>query len=522
MIKEKIQNGQTFLGIEFGSTRIKACLIDDSFTPIAGGSFDWENKFENGFWTYDINLIHKGLTESFCALKKDVFEKYGVNLTKVEAMGISGMMHGYLPFDKNGNLLTPFRTWRNTTNEKAASELSKLFGFNVPQRWSIAHLYQAILNGEEHVRDIAYITTLAGYIHYLLTGRLEVGIGEASGISPVSGNDYDKEMLRKFDNLISGKYTWSICDILPKVRSAGESCGFLTEEGALLLDPSGEFKAGVKLCPPEGDAGTGMVATNAVTPRTGNVSAGTSIFAMIVLENKLRSYYSEVDVVTTPDGSPVAMIHCNNCAAEIDSWVNIFGEFSVIAGLELTKSDLYSMLYNHSLKADADCGSVVAYNYLSGEHVTGIENGKPMYFRSHSSNMNLANFMRAQLYSTMATLKTGMDILTCNECININNIQAHGGLFKVEGIAQQILANALNTPVTVMQTAGEGGAWGMALLAAFSAIGSSSLPDWLESKVFSAMKTSTLSPDAEGVEGFRKYTELYKQALCAQKALERL
>lgn len=517
-MQEKIKTGKTFLGIEFGSTRIKACLVDDKYAPVASGSYEWENKFEDGYWTYSLCDIQNGLRECFRNLSQNVFDKYGVKLTTAGAMGISGMMHGYLAFDADDNLLVPFRTWRNTTTEKAADRLTELFGFNIPQRWSIAHLYQAILNGEEHIPEVSHITTLAGYIHYLLTGRRELGIGEASGMFPISGNIYDENMLKKFDEISTLEK--SVSDLLPKVRQAGEKGAFLTESGAKILDPTGIFKSGVPLCPPEGDAGTGMVATNSVKCKTGNVSAGTSIFAMLVLEKALDSLYKEIDMVTTPDGFPVAMVHCNNCCGEIDEWVNLFGEFAKLAGVPADKTTLYDMLYKNTVYADADCGGITTYNYLSGEHITGVEKGRPMYFRSKDSKMTLANFMNAQLYSTMATLKSGVDILFEKEKVSVEQINAHGGLFKVKGVAQQILANALNTNVSVAENAGEGGAWGMALLAAFMQSGNTCLAEWLADNVFANMNMETVMPDNNGVKGFLEYMERYKAGLRAEKELD--
>jgi len=518
----KINSEKTFLGIELGSTRIKASLIDDEFSPIASGSYEWENKLENGYWTYSLDEIHNGIRGCFADLSENVLNQYGVRLTNVGAIGVSGMMHGYLAFDENDELLIPFRTWRNTTTKKAANELTNLFKFNIPQRWSIAHLYQAILSKEEHISKISYITTLAGYIHYLLTGRLELGIGEASGVFPVSGKDYDKTMVEKFNHLVkSNGLDLNICDMLPMIRLAGEKGEFLTEKGARFLDPKGNLKAGISVCPPEGDAGTGMVATNAVLPKTGNVSAGTSIFAMLVLEKNLENVYKEIDIVTTPEGFPVAMVHCNNCSGEIDTWVRLFGEFAEIAGIRIAKSTVYETLYNHSVSANDDCDGITVFNYLSGEHVTGVENGRPMYFRNPQSKMNLANFMKAQLYSCMATLKLGMDILFENEEVFAKQIQAHGGLFKVKNIAQQILANALNTPVSVLETAGEGGAWGMALLAAYMVNGNGmALGDWLSDKVFAQMSTNILTPDKKGVEGFKNYIISYKEGLKFIRCLE--
>ena len=519
-VTEKITSGKTYLGIEFGSTRIKAVLIDDTFAPIASGAHDWANRFENGVWTYSHDDIIGGLQDCYASLVSDVSAKYGVVPETYAAMGISGMMHGYMAFDKDDNLLVPFRTWRNTITEQAAAELSELFGFNIPQRWSIAHLYQAILNGEEHISQLAHINTLAGYIHYLLTGKRQVGLGEASGIFPVESGGYNAEYLAKLDSRLKEKgFDSDIREIVPEVLPAGAREATLTESGAKLLDPTGRLKAGVLLCPPEGDAGTGMTATNSVLPRTGNVSAGTSIFAMLVLEKPMRGYYPEIDVVTTPAGAPVAMVHCNNCCSELDAWVNIFGEFAALTGNPMEKSALYETLYKNALNGDPDCGGTVAYNYLSGEPVTGAENGRPMYFRTPDGSFNLANLFRAELYSSMAALKIGMDILFEKEEVSADKFTGHGGLFKVEGVAQQFLADGLNTSVSVMKTAGEGGAWGMALLAAFAADNEGlSLPDYLAQRVFGGMECKTVSPEAKGVEGFAKFTENYKKGLAAEKA----
>ena len=435
-------------------------------------------------------------------------------------MGISGMMHGYMAFDKDDELLVPFRTWRNTITEEAASELSELFKFNIPQRWSIAHLYQAILNNEEHISKIAHINTLAGYIHYRLTGDRSVGVGEASGIFPIKNGTYNSKYLEKLDALLKTKnFEGNIRDILPAVLSAGEGDAVLTESGAKLLDPTGTLKPGVKLCPPEGDAGTGMVATNSVLPKTGNVSAGTSIFAMLVLSKPFFGYYPEIDVVTTPDGSSVAMVHCNNCCSELDAWVNVFGEFAALSGNPMDRSKLYESLYKNALTGDPDCGGTVAYNFLSGEPVAGAENGRPMYFRTPDGSFNLANFFRAQLYSSMAALKVGMDILFENEKVSIEKITGHGGLFKVQGVAQQFLADGLNSAVSVMKTAGEGGAWGMAILAAYAVLGNGkALPEFLDKEVFASMESSTVQPDEKGAAGFAAFIENYKKGLAAEYA----
>lgn len=518
-IKEKIENGKTYLGIEFGSTRIKAVLIDDTFTPVAGGSHAWENRYENGVWTYSADDIHDGLVSCYRALKNDVKEKFGVTLKKTGSIGISAMMHGYMPFDKDGRLLVPFRTWRNTITAEAAEELTVLFGFNIPQRWSIAHLYQAILKGEEHISEISYITTLAGYIHRLLTGDNSVGIGEASGIFPVSGGSYDGIMAEKFDKLMEEKGLGiRISGVLPRVKTAGEGGAFLTAEGAGIIDPEGDLEAGIPFCPPEGDAGTGMVATNAVLPTTGNVSAGTSIFSMLVLENQLKGVYPEIDMVTTPDGAPVAMVHCNNCCSELDAWVNLFDEFAALSGISMDKTALYTLLYKNAMTGDSDGGGVTAYNYLSGEPVTGLENGKPMYFRTPGMKFTLANFFRAEIMSAFAALKIGNDILFEKEKATAKQFTGHGGLFKVEGVAQQILADAMNTSISVMKTAGEGGAWGMALLAAYMMNNEKKLPQWLEECVFAGMEKTTLSPSADGVSGFEKFMARYKNGIAAEKA----
>ncbi len=520
-IQEKIAQGKTFLGIELGSTRIKASLIDATCAPIAGGSHVWENRLENGYWTYSPEDIHGGLQACYADLKRDVSERYGVLLKTFGAIGISAMMHGYMPFNKGGRLLVPFRTWRNTTTERAARELTKLFGFNIPQRWSVAHLYQAVLNGEPHIEQIAHITTLAGYIHYLLTGERTVGIGEASGMFPISGGDYDTEMLAKLDKILGEKgVSFKVEDILPRVMKAGERCGGLTEQGARFLDPDGDLKPGVPFCPPEGDAGTGMAATNAVLPKTGNISAGTSIFSMLVLEKPLSRVYPEVDVVTTPDGAPVAMVHCNNCCSELDAWVGVFGEFAELFGLSLDKSELYERLYKKGLKGDADCGGITAYNCLSGEPVIGVDDGRPMYFRAPDSRMTLANFIRAELYSAFAALSVGMDKLFKLENVYAETFTGHGGLFKVENAAQQLLADALNTPVSVMKTAGEGGAWGMALLAAYSVNGSGKpLAEWLETVAFADIGKRTVLPNEKGTRGFSEYMKRYLNGLDAERRL---
>ncbi len=514
-IKGMILNGKTALGIEFGSTRIKAVLIGEDSSPIASGSYEWENKYENNIWTYSLEDIWEGLQTSYEDLAGDVKSKYGIPLQQVGSIGFSAMMHGYMAFDKAGELLVPFRTWRNTMTGEAASELTDLFQYNIPQRWSIAHLRQAILNQEEHVKDIAFITTLAGYIHWKLTGQKVLGIGDASGMFPIDtdAKDFHAGMIDQFDELVQSKsYPWKLRDILPKVLVAGELAGTLTDEGAKLLDKTGELKAGTFVCPPEGDAGTGMAATNSVAVRTGNVSAGTSVFAMIVLEKELSKVYPEIDLVTTPDGSLVAMAHCNNCTSDINAWVNIFKEFMETMGMKVDMNQLFGALYNKALEGDADCGGLLSYCYFSGEPVTGFEEGRPLFVREVNSKFNLANFMRTHLYSSMAALKIGLDILFKEEKVKVDEVFGHGGFFKTKGVGQRILAAAMDTPVSVMETAGEGGAWGIAVLAAFmrDKEEGETLSEYLNKKVFAGNKGIKMEPDAADVKGFEAFIESYK------------
>ena len=522
-MKALIESGKAVLGIEFGSTRIKAILIDEKNQVIASGDHEWENQLENKIWTYSLDAIWTGLQDCYASLLKDVKEKYDTTITSLAAIGFSGMMHGYMPFNKDDELLVPFRTWRNTITGPASDELSELFGFHIPQRWSIAHLYQAILNGEDHVGDITFFTTLAGYIHWKLSGRRVMGIGEASGMFPidVTSRDYDKTMIEKFDKLVAPKgFAWKLEEILPKVLVAGENAGTLTEEGAKLLDVSGNLKAGVPMCPPEGDAGTGMVATNAVAVRTGNVSAGTSCFGMAVLEKDLSKAYPEIDIVTTPVGDGVAMIHCNNCTSDLNAWVGIFKEFADAIGADVDMGKLFGTLYNKSLEGDKDCGGLLAYNYFSGEHVTGFEEGRPMFVRKPDSKFTLANFMRANLYTTMAVLKTGFDILFKQEGVELDKLQGHGGIFKTKGVAQSYLAAATNTPISVMTTAGEGGAWGIALLASYmiQKADGEGLAEYLEEKVFAGQEAYVMDPDPADVEGFEKFMEVYTAGLAIERA----
>jgi len=523
-IKQAILENKTSLGIEFGSTRIKAVLIDSNYAPIASGSHDWENRLEDGVWTYHLDDVWAGLQDCFQKLTLDVKNRYGLTLSSVGAIGISAMMHGYLAFDKNGNLLVPFRTWRNTTTEKAATLLTEKFKFNIPQRWSIAHLYQAILNKEPHVKDINFITTLAGLVHWKLTGKKSLGIGDASGMFPVDGEicNYNPTMLKQFDALVADcNYGWKIADILPSVLNAGESAGTLTAEGAKLLDPSGNLKSSIPLCPPEGDAGTGMVATNSVAERTGNVSAGTSIFAMIVMEKDLSKVYPEIDIVTTPAGKPVAMVHCNNCTSDIDAWVKLFIEVLEANGAQVKKAALYDALYFKSLEADEDCGGLISFNYYSGETITEIEEGRPLFARLPDGNFTLANFMRTLLFSTMATLKYGIDILTEKEKARIDSLLGHGGLFKTKGVGQRFMAAVFNAPVSVMESAGEGGAWGIALLAAFinqRGATNITLEKFLAEKVFAGMTGSKIEPDPKDVNSFKKFMERYTAGLKIERS----
>ncbi len=522
-VKDAIISGKTALGIEFGSTRIKAVLIGADNAPIASGDHGWENRLENGIWTYSLEDIWTGLQDAYSNMAKDAKEKYGVDIETIGAIGFSAMMHGYMPFNKEGELLVPFRTWRNSITEQASTELTRLFNFHIPQRWSIAHLYQAILNNEPHVKDIDFITTLEGYIHWQLTGEKVIGVGEASGMFPVDMNtkDYNKDMVSQFDKLIADRgFSWNLYDILPKSLVAGDKAGVLTDKGAKLLDPTGTLKPGIPLCPPEGDAGTGMVCTNSISKRTGNVSAGTSIFGMVVLEHDLAKAYEEIDVVTTPTGLPVAMAHCNNCTSDLNAWVNIFKEFAESFGMEVDMNKLFGTLYNKSLEGDKDCGGLLAYNYFSGEHITGFEEGRPLFVRSAESTFNLANFMRANLYSAFGVLKVGFDILLKEEGVKVDRITGHGGLFKTKGVGQSFLAAALNSPVTVMSTAGEGGAWGIAILASYmlNKEEGETLDDFLNNKIFAGEEGETMEPDAADVKGFDKFIERYKAGLPIERA----
>ncbi len=519
---EQIAAGTAIIGIEFGSTRIKSVLINRDHQVIASGSHEWENDYLNGIWTYSEEAILNGLQDSYRDLKDNVLREYGLPLKKIGALGISAMMHGYLPFDEGMKLLVPFRTWRNTITSEAAGILTSLFSFNMPQRWSLSHLYQAVLNKEPHVGSIRYLTTLAGWIHYLLTGKKVLGVGDASGMMPIDSGtcDFDAGMVRAFDKLVSGEgYPWKLREILPAVLIAGEDAGSLTPEGALLLDPSGDLEPGCPLCPPEGDAGTGMTATNSIRARTGNVSAGTSVFSMIVLEKPMSKVYPEIDIVTTPVGKQVGMVHCNSCTSDINAWVSLFREFADIMGFRTDAGDVFTRLFLKALEGEKDCGGLVSFNYFAGEPVTGLSEGRPMLIRTPDARMNLANFMRAQIYASLETLKAGMEIMN-RENVAIDEVYGHGGLFKTEGVAQGILAAAIHAPVTVMETAGEGGAWGIALLAEYALCRGTdeSLEDYLSRHVFAGMKKSTVSPDPEDEKGFDRYMEKFLGCIPAQKA----
>lgn len=521
--REHIIKGQTILGIELGSTRIKAVLIDANHTPIAVGSHDWENHYVDGIWTYSLDEVWMGIQSCYKSLTEDVRKKYNVELTKIKSLGISGMMHGYMAFNQEEKLLVPFRTWRNTITEEAANQLTKLFDFPVPQRWSIAHLYQAMLNGEEHVKDVSFFTTLSGYVHWKLTGKKVLGIGEASGMFPVDvkAQDWNRCMIGQFNDKVSQQgFDVELENLLPRVLTAGTDAGVLTETGAMLLDPTGKLQPGVPMCPPEGDAGTGMVATNSVKQRTGNISVGTSVFSMIVMQNELKKVHEEIDLVTTPSGELVAMVHGNNCTSDLNSWIGIFEEFADSIGAKIDKNELYSILYHKAMEGEQDCGGLLSYNYLSGEHITGFEEGRPLFVRTAESKFNLANFMRTHLYSSLGVLKIGMDILLKEEDVQLEEIYGHGGFFKTKGVGQSVLASALNTSITVLETAGEGGAWGVAVLAAYLMRDdkAETLGDYLASKVFVNHQSLTVKPEAQSVRGFEEYIARYIKGLPIERA----
>ncbi|WP_283609371.1 xylulokinase [Faecalispora anaeroviscerum] len=517
-----IAEGNTTLGIELGSTRIKAVLIGPDYAPLASGGFDWQNRFENGVWSYHLDDVWQGLQTSFSGLSAQVLERYGVPLTTTGALGISAMMHGYLAFDEYGEQLVPFRTWRNVITEQAAALLTEEFQFNIPQRWSIAHLYQAMLNREPHVNSINFLTTLAGYVHWRLTGEQVLGVGDASGVFPINSEtgDYDDGRIRQFEALAAKNgFSQPLRSLLPRVLRAGEPAGTLTPEGARMLDPSGRLLPGIPLCPPEGDAGTGMTATNSVAEKTGNISAGTSIFAMIVLERPLSRVYPEIDMVTTPSGKPTAMVHCNSCTSDLDAWVRVLSQALMALGIQKSKPELYDAFYYEALKGAPDCAGLLSYNYYSGEPITGLEEGRPLFVRTPGSELTYANFARTLLYSTVATLKIGMDLLTA-ERVSVTTLLGHGGLFKTKGVGQALMASALHTPVAVMETAGEGGAWGIALLAAYlrEKRDGQPLKDYLARQVFASIESESIRPNPEDEAGFTAFMKRYREGLAIERA----
>lgn len=520
-VRELIENGQAVLGVEFGSTRIKASLITPAGRPLASGSYEWENQLKGGVWTYDLDTVWDGAAACFEDLVTDVHNNYEVDLTRFAAGGFSGMMHGYLAFDKDDNLLVPFRTWRNNITEPASKELTELFQYPIPQRWSIAHLYQAILNGEEHVSRVAYLTTLAGYVHWKLTGEKAIGVGEASGMFPVDPEtqDYDASMIETFDRQIGDRgFEWKLRDLLPRIVPAGEPAGTLSGEGALLLDPSGQLQSGTPLCPPEGDAGTGMIATNSIRKRTGNVSAGTSVFAMLVLEKPLSKVYPEIDLIVTPDGNLVGMAHSNNCTSDIDAWIRLFGQVAKAFGVEAEGFELYTPLFSSALEAEPDAGGLLNYGYVSGEHITGFPEGRPLFARSSDAAFSLENFMRSVLFTSLCALRTGLNILY-EEGVVVEELRGHGGFFKTPEVGQRIMAAATKTAVSLLDTAGEGGSWGMALLAAYTQRKDAglNLPEFLDELLSDAVGTAT-APSAEDIEGFERYFQRYHKGLSIERA----
>ena len=522
IMKNLIESGSICIGIEFGSTRIKAVMTDADGNVLASGGHTWENRLENGLWVYTPEQIHTGLQKCYADLAAEVEKKYNTQIKEVKAFGISGMMHGYIALDKDRNILAPFRTWRNNVTAKEASFLTGLFEFNIPQRWTIAHLCQNVWNKEEHLKNVDYVTTLAGYIHYLLTGEKVLGICEASGVFPIDPktNYYNKAMLEKFNGVLKeNDCDLDIEGILPKVLCAGENAGVLTAEGAALIDPTGTLLPGAVLCPPEGDAGTGMVATNSIRQKTGNISAGTSAFAMVVLEKELSKVYEEFDIVHTPDGSVTAMVHSNNCTTEINSWVNLFGEVLKTFGNQVDTGELYETLFKKALDGDPDCGGLMAYCFHSGEHMLGLSKGCPMVLHSPDAKFDLGNFMRTQIYTSFGVLKTGLDLLKNNEKVVLDKITGHGGIFKTRGVAQNILASAIGTPVAVNAAAGEGGAWGIAVLAAYlDKAEEMPLDDYLDNVIFKDSDIEIADPDTEISKGFEKFMENYNRYLKAEYA----
>jgi sugar (pentulose or hexulose) kinase len=522
-VNAAIADGRAVLGIELGSTRIKACLVDpDDPTLVLGvGSADWENQFEDRVWTYSLEAVWAGLQAAYADLVAHVREHHGVTLEAVGALGVSAMMHGYLAFGGADDLLVPFRTWRNTSTGPAAEALTELFGVNIPLRWSIAHLYQAVLDDEPHVPEVRFVTTLAGYVHWRLTGRRVLGVGDASGMFPIdpATKTYDERMLRRFDGLVrEAGSAIDLAAVLPEVLSAGEPAGELTPEGAALLDPSGTLRPGAVVCPPEGDAGTGMVATNSIAPRTGNVSAGTSIFAMVVLEGPLDSLHHEIDLVTTPAGDPVAMVHCNNGASELAAWVSMFARFAAASGVSLHPDAVFDTLFREALAGSPDAGGLLAYNHLAGEPIAGLAEGRPLFVRTPDSTLDLANFMRAQLYGVFGTLALGMRVLG-SEGVALERVFAHGGMFRTAGVAQRFLAGALAAPVSVAETASEGGAWGIAVLAHYAATAPGlALDAYLRDRVFASAAFESVDPDPADVAGFSSYLDRYAAGLAVERA----
>jgi len=516
-IRAEIEKGFLTVGIEFGSTRIKTVAIDSNFNTVASGYYEWENKLENDFWTYSVNDVWVGLQKSYSNMTDQIESIYQLRLKKIKSIGISAMMHGYLAFDEHDDLLVPFRTWRNNYTNEAAASLRTIFDFNIPERWSIAHLYQALLDKEPHIEEITYITTLAGYVHWYLTGEKVLGIGDASGMFPIDPTEknYRGDLMEKFDGLLQTYgLDKNISSLLPEVLIAGDEAGCLTREGAKLLDPKGDLEAGIPFCPPEGDAGTGMVATNSIAVKTGNISAGTSAFAMIVLENSLEDVYPEIDIVTTPSGSEVAMVHTNNCTSDLNAWVNLFDELLNLLNISISRDDLYGQLMNHSLEGEDDLGGLLSFGFVSGENITDVSDGRPMFVRMPDSRMNLANFMKTHLYSSFSTMKIGIDLLMQREKIQIDSLVAHGGIFKTKGVAQNILAAATESPITVMETANDGGAWGMAILAKYMTDKRNiSLEDYLKSFVFREIKASTAAPTEKDIQNYKNYIKRYKSAL---------
>lgn len=515
--RDLIAGGGAVLGIELGSTRIKACLVGPGAEVLATGGKDWENEFVDRRWTYSLDAVETGLQAAYAALVADVRERYGVALESLAGIGVSAMMHGYLAFDADGELLVPFRTWRNTSTGPAAEALTELLGVNIPLRWSVAHLWQAVLDDEAHVPRIAAVTTLAGYVHRRLTGQHVLGAGDASGMFPIDAHDYDADLLARFDGLAAGRLP-PLRALLPSVQVAGGEAGSLTEAGAAYLDPSGALRAGAVLAPPEGDAGTGMVATNSVAPREGNVSVGTSVFAMVVLEGPLGGVHHEIDLVTTPSGDPVAMVHCNNGASELGAWAGVFARFAEAVGTPIDADRVFEVLFQEALAGEGDAGGLLAYNLLAGEPIAGLVEGRPLVLRTPDSRLTLGNLMRAHIYGVFGTLALGMRVLAA-EGVRLDRMLAHGGLFRTEGVGERFLAGALAAPVAVGETAAEGGAWGMAVLAAYTASGATQdLPAYLDEHVFADAVFRSVEPDPADVEAFAAYLERYRAGLAIERA----